>query len=96
MPTPPRHYKDELQDWLDGRLDAARCDEVERHLETCAECRRDRFNPCGLTASGEAFRPNDADNAASPIYPEGTVLLVRNPSNGEAADWELRARTLIQ
>ena len=41
MPTPPRHYKDELQDWLDGRLDAATCDEVERHLETCAECRRE-------------------------------------------------------
>ncbi len=41
MPTPPRHYKDELQDWLDQRLDAATCDEVERHLETCAECRRE-------------------------------------------------------
>ncbi len=41
MPTPPRHYKDELQDWLDGRLDAATCDEVERHLESCAECRRE-------------------------------------------------------
>ena len=41
MPTPPRHYKDEFQDWLDQRLDAATCDEVERHLETCAECRRE-------------------------------------------------------
>ena len=41
MPTPPRHYKDELQDWLDGRLDGSTCDEVERHLETCAECRRE-------------------------------------------------------
>ena len=41
MPTPPRHYKDELQDWLDQRLDAATCDEVERHLETCPECRRE-------------------------------------------------------
>lgn len=41
MPTPSRHYKDELQDWLDGRLDAASCDEVEQHLETCAECRRE-------------------------------------------------------
>ncbi len=40
-PTPPRHYKDELQDWLDQRLDAPMCDEVERHLETCAECRRE-------------------------------------------------------
>src|SRR5260221_568028 len=40
MPTPPRHFKEEIQDWLDQRLDAATCDEVERHLETCAECRR--------------------------------------------------------
>ena len=49
------------------------------------DCKRDRFNPCGLTASGEVFHPNDADNAASPIFPEGTVLLLRNPGNGEAA-----------
>ena len=49
------------------------------------DCKRDRFNPCGLTSSGEAFRANDADNAASPVYPNGTVLLLRNPSNGEAA-----------
>jgi len=41
MPTPPRHFKEEIQDWLDQRLDAATCDEVERHLETCAECRRE-------------------------------------------------------
>lgn len=49
------------------------------------DCKRDRFNPCGLTSSGEVFRPNDADNAASPIYPNGTVLLLRNPSNGQSA-----------
>lgn len=49
------------------------------------DCKRDRFNPCGLTSSGEVFRPNDADNAASPIYPNGTVLLLRNPSNGMSA-----------
>ena len=49
------------------------------------DCKRDRFNPCGLTSSGEVFRPRDADNAASPIFPNGTVLLLRNPNNGEAA-----------
>ena len=49
------------------------------------DCNRDRFSPCGLTSSGEVFRPNDADNAASPIYPNGTVLLLRNPANGESA-----------
>ena len=31
------------------------------------------------------IRPNDADNAASPIYPEGTIILVRNPKNSESA-----------
>ena len=49
------------------------------------DCKRDRYNPCGLTSSGEVFRPNDADNAASPIYPNGTVLLLRNPANGQTA-----------
>jgi anti-sigma factor RsiW len=41
MPTPPRHFKDEIQDLLDNRLDAPMRAEVERHLETCAECRRE-------------------------------------------------------
>jgi len=40
MPTPPKHFKDEIQDLLDNRLDAAARAEVERHLETCDECRR--------------------------------------------------------
>ena len=46
------------------------------------DCRRDRFNPCGLTSSGERFRANVPDNAASPVYPDGTKLLVWNPNNG--------------
>lgn len=49
------------------------------------DCRRDSYNPCGLTSSGEAFRPNETNSAASPIYPDGTVILVRNPRNGESA-----------
>ena len=49
------------------------------------DCRADRFNPCGLTSSGALFRPGKADNAASPIYPNGTKLLVFNPRNGRAA-----------
>src|SRR5690242_2958661 len=32
-------------------------------------CENDSLNPCGLTSSGEVYRPNAADNAASPIYP---------------------------
>ena len=43
------------------------------------DCKNDRFNPCGLTSSGEHFRSWKADNAASPIYPDGTKLLVWHP-----------------
>lgn len=39
MPTSPKHFKDEIQDLLDNRLDAPMRAEVERHLESCAECR---------------------------------------------------------
>ena len=49
------------------------------------DCRRDRYNPCGLTSSGEVFRPGESNSAASPIYPDGTVVVVRNPANGESA-----------
>src|SRR5204862_3684126 len=41
MPTSPRHFKDEIQDLLDNRLDAPMRAEVERHLESCVECRRE-------------------------------------------------------
>jgi len=39
-------------------------------------CKRDRYNPCGLTSSGAVFDADAPDNAASPIYPDGTTLLV--------------------
>ncbi|MDZ4843069.1 MAG: septal ring lytic transglycosylase RlpA family protein [Hyphomicrobium aestuarii] len=48
-------------------------------------CKSDRYNPCGLTSSGEVFNAGRADNAASPILPNGTVILVRNPANGRSA-----------
>jgi len=49
------------------------------------DCSRDRYNPCGLTSSGERFRADLPDNAASPIYPNGTTLLVYNPAAKRAA-----------
>ena len=48
------------------------------------DCKRDRYNPCGLTSSGERFRPDRPDNTASPIYPDGTTLLVWNPESKRA------------
>ncbi len=48
-------------------------------------CRRDRLNPCGLTSSGAVFRPDLPDNAASPLLPDGTVILAYNPKGGAAS-----------
>lgn len=48
-------------------------------------CEKDRFNPCGLTSSGEQFYPNRPDNAASPIYPDGTKILVWHKGTKNAA-----------
>ncbi|HET6322369.1 MAG TPA: septal ring lytic transglycosylase RlpA family protein [Hyphomicrobium sp.] len=48
------------------------------------DCKKDRFNPCGLTSSGERFHPDRPDNTASPVYPDGTTLLVWNPDNKRA------------
>ena len=49
------------------------------------DCGRDRFNPCGLTSSGEVFRADLSHHAASPIYPDGTRLLVWSPTSHMAA-----------
>ncbi|HRK18352.1 MAG TPA: RlpA-like double-psi beta-barrel domain-containing protein [Hyphomicrobiaceae bacterium] len=48
------------------------------------DARRDRFNPSNLTSSGEYFRAWAPDNAASPIYPNGTKLLVWHPGTRKA------------
>ncbi len=48
------------------------------------DCSKDRYNPCGLTSSGERFHPDRPDNTASPIYPDGTTLLVWSPQNKRA------------
>ena len=47
-------------------------------------CKRDRFNPCGLTSSGEKFHSDRPDNAASPILPDGTIALVWAKGTREA------------
>jgi rare lipoprotein A len=49
------------------------------------DCKNDKYNPCGLTSSGERFNPDEPDNAASPIYPDGTTLLLWNPETEKAA-----------
>ncbi len=46
---------------------------------------RDRFNPSLITSSGELFRPDAPNNAASPIYPDGTLVAVYAPSTKRGA-----------
>ena len=48
-------------------------------------CHRDPLNPCGLTSSGTVFRADLADNAASPLLPDGTVILAYNPKTSDAS-----------
>jgi len=48
-------------------------------------CYLDRSNPCGLTSSGAVFRADLPDNAASPLLPDGTVILAYNPKTGDAS-----------
>ncbi len=48
-------------------------------------CETDRGNPCTLTSSGEVLQADKPDNVASPIFPNGTVLLLWNARNGRSA-----------
>lgn len=45
------------------------------------DCKVDPHNPCTLLSSGEEMRADLPDNAASPIYPNGTILTLINPKN---------------
>ena len=45
----------------------------------------DRYNPSNVTSSGEYFRSDRPDNAASPNWPDGTRLLIWNPTNKRTA-----------
>ncbi len=49
------------------------------------DARRDRLNPSNMTSSGELFQAGRPDNAASPVYPDGTKLLVWNPGTKRSA-----------
>lgn len=49
------------------------------------DCRHDRLNPCGLTSSGAVFRSDLPNNAASPLFPDGTIILAYNPKSGDAS-----------
>jgi len=44
------------------------------------DCKVDKNTPCTAISSGEDFRPDLPDNAASPVYPNGTILVLENPA----------------
>jgi rare lipoprotein A len=44
-------------------------------------CKVDPHNPCTPLSSGEEMRADLPDNAASPVYPNGTLLVLENPKN---------------
>ena len=98
MPIPPRHFKDELQDWLDGRLDAATCDEVERHVETCAECRRE-YEAMAWTKkfAAKQYAPTEAPTELRASILEA-IRAEDRPTDAETAQpefWRRRFRPLL-
>lgn len=49
------------------------------------DCKVDPGNPCTPLSSGEELHADRPDNAASPVYPNGTVLALSNPKNDRNA-----------
>jgi rare lipoprotein A len=49
------------------------------------DCKVDKNNPCSALSSGEEFRADLPDNAASPVYPNGTILILLNPKTEATA-----------
>ena len=49
------------------------------------DCKVDKHNPCTRLSSGEEFRADLPDNAASPVYPNGTILVLVNPKTNAQA-----------
>jgi rare lipoprotein A len=49
------------------------------------DCKVDPGNPCTLLSSGEELHADRPDNAASPVYPDGTMLALLNPKNDRIA-----------
>ena len=55
--------------------------EVTQGTSFYDQCEVDPDNPCTPLSSGEEFHADRPDNAASPIYPNGTLLGAREPQD---------------
>ena len=58
---------------------------IERRASFYDDCKIDPGNPCSALSSGEEFHADRPDNAASPIYPNGTILALVNPKTHASA-----------
>jgi mycothiol system anti-sigma-R factor len=102
MPTPHRHFKEEIQLWLDGRLDASTCAEVQRHLETCAECRRelDALNwtkhlaarPANAVAAPEELRAKILRSLRAEAAPPAAEVKIKS---ARAPFWKINFRPAL-
>lgn len=54
------------------------------HASYYDDAGRDGYNPSNLTSSGEYFQSGKPDNAASPVLPDGTKVLVWHPGSKRA------------
>ena len=59
--------------------------EVTQGASFYDQCEVDVGNPCTPMSSGEEFHADRPDNAASPIYPNGTMLALVNPRSNATA-----------
>ena len=59
--------------------------EVTQGASFYDDCKIDPGNPCTPLSSGEEFDADRPDNAASPIYPDGTMLTLVNPKTKATA-----------
>lgn len=105
MPTPSQHFKDEIQALLDERLDAPLRGEVERHLETCEECRRE-FEALRWTKQLAARQVRPAPAPAelrekilrtlrSGAPPQKVTTPPSPPSAGSPSFWQARLDPLL-
>jgi rare lipoprotein A len=59
--------------------------EVTQRASFYDDCKVDPGNPCTPLSSGEEFHADRPDNAASPVYPNGTLLALANPRTNATA-----------
>ncbi len=77
------HPGDRIQDLLDGRLDASERTTVERHLETCPTCRRERDELARVKDAVSSLAP---EAAPDDLAPNVTALLDREDRSRKETD----------